>query len=104
VEQVGQMVGAFFIWTADWQGRRLPIFVGSIGICVGTILTSVAPTIPAFIGGRFLLSFFASIANMSSALYLIEVAAPQFRGTIAGMYNTLYYLVRTYYPESPIEN
>jgi MFS family permease len=93
------MVAALFIWTADWQGRRLPIFVGCVGVCVGTIVTSVAPTIPAFIGGRFLLSFFSSIANMTSALYLIEIAAPQFRGTIAGMYNTLYYLVRMNYCE-----
>lgn len=87
------MVGALFSWVADWQGRRLPIFVGCLGVCVGTVVTSVAPTIPAFVGGRFLLSFFSTLATMSSPLYLIEIAAPQYRGTIAGLYNTLYYLV-----------
>ncbi|KAJ5625739.1 hypothetical protein N7510_002048 [Penicillium lagena] len=46
---VGQMVGALFSWVADWQGRRLPIFVGCLGVCVGTVVTSVAPTIPAFL-------------------------------------------------------
>lgn len=33
--QIGQMVGALFVWVADWRGRRLPIFVGCFGVCVG---------------------------------------------------------------------
>ncbi len=33
--QVGQMAGALFIWLADWKGRRLSIFIGTIGVCVG---------------------------------------------------------------------
>jgi MFS family permease len=33
--QIGQMAGALFIWVADWRGRRLPIFVGCVGVCVG---------------------------------------------------------------------
>lgn len=89
------MIGALFIWLADWRGRRLPIFLGCLGVCVGTIVTALAPTISVFVGGRFLLSFFATLANVAAALYLIEIAAPQYRGTVAGLYNTLYYLVRT---------
>lgn len=89
---VGQMAGALFTWIADWRGRRLPIFVGCFGTCVGAIITAIAPTIPAFIGGRFLLSFFSTLASTSAPLYLIEIAPPQYRGTVAGMYNTLYYL------------
>lgn len=33
--QIGQMCGALFIWLADWRGRRLPIFIGCLGVCVG---------------------------------------------------------------------
>lgn len=33
--QIGQMVGALFIWLADWRGRRLSIFIGMAGVCVG---------------------------------------------------------------------
>jgi MFS family permease len=91
---VGQMAGALFTWVADWRGRRWPIFVGCVGTCVGAIVTAVAPTIPVFIGGRFLLSFFSTLASTAAPLYLIEIAPPQYRGTVAGMYNTLYYLVR----------
>lgn len=90
--QVGQMTGALFSWVSDWHGRRWPIFIGCVGTCVGAIVTSVAPTIPAFIGGRFLLSFFSTIATAAAPMYLIEIAPPQYRGTVAGMYNTLYYL------------
>lgn len=91
--QVGQMAGATFAWTADWQGRRWPIFVGCIGVCIGSIVTATAPTLGGFIGGRFLLSFFATIAAIAAPLYLIELSPPHYRGTISGMYNTLYYFV-----------
>ncbi|PMD45549.1 general substrate transporter [Hyaloscypha variabilis F] len=90
--QIGQMAGALFIWVADWRGRRLPIFVGCLGVCVGTIVTSTAKTIPIFTGGRFLLSFFSTIASTAAPLFLIEIAPPLTRGTVAGMYNTLYYM------------
>ena len=91
--QIGQMVGALFSWVSDWHGRRWPIFIGCLGTCVGAIVTAVAPTIPAFIGGRFMLSFFSTIATAAAPMYLIEIAPPQHRGTVAGLYNTLYYLV-----------
>ena len=97
--QIGQMVGALFCWVADWHGRRWPIFIGCLGTCLGAVVTSVAPTIPAFIGGRFMLSFFSTIATVATPIYLIEIAPPQHRGTVAGLYNTLYYLVRALAPE-----
>ena len=90
--QIGQMVGALFIWACDWQGRRWPMFIGCLGVCVGAVITATAPTLSGFIGGRFLLSFFSTIAATAAPLYLIELAPPQYRGTVAGMYNTLYYL------------
>ncbi|KAH8807771.1 hypothetical protein F5884DRAFT_821347 [Xylogone sp. PMI_703] len=90
--QIGQMAGALFIWIADYRGRRLPIFIGCLGVCVGTIVTSTAKTIPVFTGGRFLLSFFSTIATTAAPLFLIEIAPPLTRGTVAGMYNTLYYM------------
>ncbi|KZT53878.1 sugar transporter [Calocera cornea HHB12733] len=89
---VGQMVGALFIWLADWRGRRLPIFIGCCGVLVGTIITSTATSLSTFIGGRFLLSFFATLATTSAPLYMIEMAPPLYRGTIAGLYNTLWYM------------
>jgi MFS family permease len=34
---IGQMAGALFIWVADWRGRRLAIFVGCSGVCIGMV-------------------------------------------------------------------
>ncbi|TKA75488.1 hypothetical protein B0A49_02019 [Cryomyces minteri] len=89
---VGQMVGALFVWIADWQGRKLGIFVGCVGVCVGAVVTATSPTLGGFIGGRFLLAFFSSIATTAAPLILIEIAPPQYRATVSGIYNTLYYL------------
>ncbi|KAK8054355.1 hypothetical protein PG996_013656 [Apiospora saccharicola] len=89
--QVGQMCAALFVWVADWRGRKWLIFIGAAGVAIGTIVTATATNLGVFIGGRFLLSFFAQMACSASPLYLVEVAPPQYRGTLAGMYNTFYY-------------
>ncbi|KAF3404317.1 Lactose permease [Talaromyces pinophilus] len=88
--QIGQMCGALFIWMTDWYGRTWHIFFGCLGVCIGTIITSLATSLPMFIAGRFLLSFFATCAHTAAPLYLVEMAPPKYRGTIAGMYNTFY--------------
>jgi uncharacterized membrane protein len=61
--QVGQMCGALFIWMTDWYGRTWHIFLGCLGVCIGTIITALASNLPTFIAGRFLLSFFATCAH-----------------------------------------
>lgn len=96
--QVGQMCGALFIWMTDWYGRTWHIFFGCLGVCIGTIITSVATSLPMFIAGRFLLSFFATCAHTAAPLYLVEIAPPIYRGTIAGMYNTFYNVVSVAWP------
>ena len=68
-------------------------FVGCFGVCIGTIVTATAETLATFIGGRFLLSVLSILATTAAPLYLTELASPQYRGTVAGMYNTLYYMV-----------
>ncbi|CRK22047.1 hypothetical protein BN1708_013280 [Verticillium longisporum] len=88
--QVGQMCGALFIWMTDWYGRTWHIFFGCLGVCIGTIITSLATSLPMLIGGRFMLSFFATCAHTAAPLYLVEIAPAAYRGTIAGMYNTFY--------------
>jgi MFS family permease len=90
--QIGQMIGALFTWMADWRGRKFNILLGCGGVVFSTILVSLAPTLPVFIGGRFLLSFFSTIATVGAPLLLVEIAPPLYRGTLAGGYNTLYYM------------
>jgi len=90
--QVGQMTGALFVWLADWQGRKTPIFLGCFGVIIGTIVTATAKTMATFIGGRFLLSFFCTWATTAAPMYVVEIAPPQYRGTVSGLYNTLWYM------------
>lgn len=93
IYQIGQMVAALFVWIADWQGRRKLIFIGAVGVTIGTVVTSTAKTVGALIAGRFLLSFFATLACSASPMYLVEVVPPRYRATIAGLYNTFYFCV-----------
>lgn len=92
IYQIGQMVAALFLWVIDWQGRRIPMFAGCLGVIIATIITSTAVNLHVFIGGRFLLSFTAMIAHSTASVYLVELSHPLHRGTVAGIYNTLYYL------------
>ena len=90
--QIGQMIGALFIWVCDWKGRKHVILVACFGIVASATFTSVAPTLSSFIGARFLLSFCSTIACAVAPLLLVEIAPPLYRGTVAGTYNTLYYM------------
>ncbi|KAI0181652.1 general substrate transporter [Hypoxylon sp. FL1284] len=88
--QVGQMCGALFTWMTDWYGRTWHMFFGCLGVVIGTIVTALSTNLSMFIGGRFLISFFATFAHTAAPLYLVEISPAAYRGTIAGTYNTFY--------------
>jgi hypothetical protein len=90
--QIGQMAGALFTWICDWRGRKITLVVSSFLICVSAVFTAVAPTLSSFIGARFLLSFFSTINTVAAPMLLVEIAPPLQRATVAGTYNTLYYM------------
>ena len=90
--QIGQMIGALFTWVCDWQGRKWTIVISAVMIVASAIFTAVAPTLPAFIAARFLLSFFSTINTVAAPMLLVEIAPPLHRATVAGIYNTLYYM------------
>ncbi|KAJ3561907.1 hypothetical protein NPX13_g8766 [Xylaria arbuscula] len=90
--QVGQIGGALFVWLIDWYGRIWHIFFGCLGVVIGTIVTGTATNLATFIGGRFLLSFFATLTTTAAPLYLVEMSPASARATIAGTFNTFYYV------------
>lgn len=99
---------------ADWWGRKLPIAVGCllmiVGGLVGTFAKSYgsmcvplhidaieeyqimieANTTLVYVGGRFVLGFGNSFAQMASPLLLTEICHPQHRGKVTTMYNCLW--------------
>ena len=89
---IGQMIGALFTWCNDWRGRKFMVIFGCVGVVACAIFTATAPTLSSFIGARFLLSFFSTLASSAAPLLLVEVAPPLLRGSVAGGYNTLYYM------------
>ncbi|KAI0970749.1 lactose permease [Xylaria arbuscula] len=90
--QVGQIAAALFVWLIDWYGRIWHIFFGCLGVIVGTVITGLATNLPTFIGGRFLLSFFATMTTTAAPLYLVEISPAAYRSSIAGLFNTFYYV------------
>lgn len=88
ISSIASIVAAFFVWVADYIGRKRTITMGIIGTIAGICVVSTAKTIEAFIGGRFLLFFSSAIAYVSIPLYLVEISPPNIRGTLAGLFNT----------------
>lgn len=89
---VGQIVGALFCSVMDWKGRKLGIIAGCAGACIGAVITAVAKDIPTLIGGRFFLSLCTTVAVAAAPAYCVEIAPSNLRGTVAGLYNTLWYV------------
>ena len=89
---IGQIVGAFFCSLMDWKGRKVAILTGCIGACIGAVITAVAKDTKTLIGGRFFLSMCTTIAVAAAPAYCVEIAPSHLRGTVAGLYNTLWYV------------
>ncbi|KAJ4248467.1 hypothetical protein NW762_012804 [Fusarium torreyae] len=90
--QIGQMAGALFTWICDWKGRKITLAATSFLVCASAVFTAVAPTLSSFIVARFLLSFFSTINTVAAPMLLVEIAPPLQRATVAGAYNSLYYI------------
>lgn len=88
ISNVASIVACFFVWVADYIGRKKTIVCGIIGTIAGIIVVATASEINVFIGGRFLLFFSSAIAYVSIPLYLVEMSPPNIRGTLAGLFNT----------------
>lgn len=72
----------------DTWGRRAGMFIGSIFIILGTIVSGLSnvngANLGMFMGGRFLLGFGVSIASAAGPIYVVEMAHPTFRGIATG--------------------
>ncbi|KAI1827069.1 general substrate transporter [Xylaria intraflava] len=74
----------------DHLGRKTPIAIGCLIMIVGAIVQATSQSIGAFMGGRLLLGFGNSLAQLSSPMLLAEIAHPQHRGRLTAVYNCLY--------------
>ncbi|KAJ8125436.1 hypothetical protein O1611_g8202 [Lasiodiplodia mahajangana] len=74
----------------DNFGRKVPIIIGCVIMIAGAIIQATASTIGAFMGGRVLMGFGNSLAQIASPMLLTEIAHPQHRGRLTAVYNTLW--------------
>lgn len=86
IYNLGQIAAFPFCgWLADGYGRRICIFVGCAVVLIGTAIQTSANHMPQFIGGRFCLGFGAALASAAGPAYIVEIAHPAYRGTMAGL-------------------
>ncbi|TFK64050.1 general substrate transporter [Pluteus cervinus] len=92
IYSIGSIVGVTISGPiADRFGRRGGMFVGSIIIITGAIVITLAKSVSYLLAGRFVLGFGVAITTTAAPSYVVEMAPPQWRGRLVGMYNTFYY-------------
>jgi MFS family permease len=87
-------------YIADHFGRKACILLGCIIMIVGAAIQGAAKNVDYFMGGRFLIGFGNSLAQLSSPLLLTELCHPQHRARVTAIYNCLWnasYLSRNDY-------
>ncbi|PGH21451.1 hypothetical protein AJ80_03242 [Polytolypa hystricis UAMH7299] len=92
--QIGGIAALPFVGPLiDLWGRKVGMFVGSITVIVGTIVSAVVQNgnVGQFMGGRFLLGFGVAIASAAGPIYVIEVSHPAYRGRVGAFFNTFWF-------------
>lgn len=77
---------------ADRFGRRAAIISGCILMVVGAAIQGASQNLGMFEGGRFLMGFGNTLAQLSAPLLLTELCHPQHRGRVTAIYNCLWNL------------
>jgi sugar porter (SP) family MFS transporter len=75
---------------ADRFGRKMPIAIGCAIMIGGAAIQGAANGYGMFAGGRVLLGFGNSLAQICSPMLLTEIAHPQHRGRLTTVYNCLW--------------
>lgn len=79
-------------WIADHFGRRAAIVCGCVLMVVGAAIQGSSQNLGMFEGGRFLMGFGNTLAQLSAPLLLTELCHPQHRGRVTAIYNCLWNL------------
>lgn len=82
----------FAPFIADRWGRKTAIMVGCIIMLIAAAIQGASQNLAMFKGGRFLMGFGNSMAQLSSPLLLTEICHPQHRGRVTAIYNCLWNL------------
>ncbi|KAH6955902.1 general substrate transporter [Ilyonectria sp. MPI-CAGE-AT-0026] len=90
---IGSIVSFFIVpYMADNLGRKPTIMIGCVIMITGALISTFCNGYGMYIGGRFILGFGNSLAQMSSPMLLTEICHPQHRGPLTAVYNCLWNL------------
>ncbi|KNB04239.1 hypothetical protein FOXG_19242 [Fusarium oxysporum f. sp. lycopersici 4287] len=90
---IGSIVSFFIVpYLADNWGRKPTIMLGCVIMITGSFVSAFCNGYGMYMGGRFVLGFGNSLAQMSSPMLLTEICHPQHRGPLTAVYNCLWNL------------
>ncbi|KAF8917115.1 general substrate transporter [Mucidula mucida] len=76
----------------DRFGRRFPMFLGNIILCVGAIVSANSTSMKMFLVGRWLTGLGCSLASTAAKSFLAELSPAKHRGAYMGFLNSFYYV------------
>jgi SP family arabinose:H+ symporter-like MFS transporter len=79
----GSLIGG---WPADRFGRKATLFWIGILYFVGAVGSASAPNVSTFIAARVIGGLGIGISTVVAPMYISEIAPPQHRGRLAGMF------------------
>jgi MFS transporter, SP family, arabinose:H+ symporter len=80
---VGSLIGG---WPADRFGRKATLLWIGVLYFVGAVGSGLAPNVATFIAARVLGGLGIGISTVVAPMYISEIAPPQHRGRLAGMF------------------
>jgi sugar porter (SP) family MFS transporter len=90
---IGSIVSFFIVpYMADMLGRKPTIMIGCVIMIAGAMVSAFCNGYGMYMGGRFVLGFGNSLAQMCSPMLLTEICHPQHRGPLTTVYNCLWNL------------
>ncbi|KAF4453135.1 hypothetical protein F53441_4132 [Fusarium austroafricanum] len=96
IYQIGSIASfPFAPFMADHFGRKIPIIVGCLIMILGAFLSAFTNGFGMYLGGRFLVGFGNSLAQLACPVLLTEICHPQHRAIVSAIYNCLWNLGAT---------
>lgn len=90
VPLVGSIVGALCAFPLNnYFGRKWPLLAAYVLSIGGTLVQIFAPSLGAFVAGRFIVAISMGIANATAPLYLSEVVPVAIRGKVVACINVM---------------
>lgn len=80
---IGSLIG---IWPANHFGRKITLLMIAIIYLISSLGTAFAPEAYSFVLMRFLGGLGVGASTVVAPLYIAEIAPPQYRGRLAGMF------------------